>query len=188
MAKSEPRWITVLTEYVPLAIFFGAYKLGDLTLAIQAIVVVTVIAAAVSLVVARRLPVLTLLAGGFVVAFGGASLVLGDDRIYMMKPTIVFALFAAILLVAQAAGRVLLKSALGDTWKLTDEGWRKLTYQYAGFFVAMAALNEVVWRTCSEDTWVNYKVFGGIGLTVLFTVSRVPFIQRHSLPEAAGSK
>lgn len=184
MAESvvaEPRWVRPLTEYVPLAIFFLAYQTGNLTLAIQAIVVVTIVAVAISYAAVRRLPVLSLLGAGLVVLFGGASLALGDDRFFKMKPTVTFTGFALALVVARALGRLPLKSLMQESWKMTEDGWRALTMHYAGFFLFMAAMNELVWRTQTESTWVNYKVFGGIGLMIAFTLSRIPFMKRNAL-------
>jgi intracellular septation protein len=131
----------------------------------------------------RRLPLLTILAGGLVLAFGGLSLLLGDDRIYKMKPTVLYSLFAIALLAAMGMKRLLLKAVLEDAWKLTERGWRKLTVQFAGFFLVMAALNEIAWRFVGEDFWVNFKVFGGVGLTLAFVMSRVPFAKKHALPD-----
>jgi intracellular septation protein len=181
--KREPKWVKALTEYIPLGLFFLAYKVGDLTLAIQVIVGATVVAAIISYAAVRRLPLLTMLAGGLVLAFGGLSLLLGDDRIYKMKPTVLYTLFAIALLVALGFHRILLKALLEDLWRLTEEGWRKLTIQFALFFLAMAALNEIAWRFVGEDFWVNFKVFGGLGLTALFLASRVGFAKKHALPE-----
>ena len=181
----EPRWVRPLTEYLPLGIFFLAYRTGDLTLAIQAIVVVTLVAVAISYVAVRRLPVLSLIGAGLVVLFGGASLALGDDRFFKMKPTVMFTGFALALVVARAVGRLPLKMLLEDTWKMTDTGWRRLTLHYAGFFLVMALLNELVWRTQTESFWMNYKVFGGFGLMIAFTMSQIPFVKRHAVPAAS---
>ncbi len=185
--KREPRWIKALTEYVPLGVFLLAYKVGDLTLAIQAIVVTTAIAVVISLIAVRRLPLLSLLAAGLVLLFGGVSLLLGDDTLYKMKPTVLYSLFAVALLVARAFNRLLLKGVLEDMWKLTEEGWRKLTMQFALFFFVMAGLNELAWRVVGEDFWVAFKVFGGVGLMILFTLSRVPFAKRHALEPSGES-
>ena len=179
--KREPKWVKALTEYVPLGLFLLAYKVGDLTLAIQVIVASTVLAVVISYVAVRRLPLLTMMAAGLVLLFGGVSLLLGDDTIYKMKPTVLYSLFAIALLVARSFDRLLLRSVLEDAWKLTDEGWRKLTTQFALFFFAMAGLNELVWRFMSEDFWVSFKVFGGIGLMLVFVLSRAPFAKKHAL-------
>ncbi len=186
--KREPRWVKALTEYLPLVVFLLAYKVGDLSLAIKAIVITTVLAVAVSYLAVRRLPLLTLLAAALVLLFGGVAILLGDDSFYKMKPTVLYALFAIALLVARTFGRYLLKFAFEDVWKLTELGWQKLTTQYAIFLLIMAALNEVIWRSCSEDVWVAFKVFGGVGLVLAFTASRIPFAKRHSLPKKKKEK
>ena len=162
--------------------------MGDLELAIQVIVASTVIAVIVSYIAVRRLPLLTILAASLVLLFGGVSLLLGDDTLYKMKPTVLYSLFAIALLVARAFGRLLLKSLLEDVWKLTELGWRKLTTQFALFFFVMAALNEIAWRFVGEEFWVGFKVFGGIGLTLAFVASRTPFAKKHALPEPAKAK
>lgn len=182
--KREPKWVKALTEYVPLGLFLLAYKVGDLELAIQVIVASTVVAVIISYAAVRRLPLLTILAAALVLLFGGVSLLIGDDRLYKMKPTVLYSLFAIALLVARGFDRLLLKSVLEDAWKLTEEGWRKLTTQFAVFFFVMAALNEVAWRFVGEEFWVAFKVFGGIGLTLAFVASRIPFAKKHALPEA----
>lgn len=172
--------MTPLTEYAPLVAFFLAYRSADLTFAIQVVVGVTLLAVAASLVAVRRLPVLSLLGAALVLAFGGLSLALGDDRVYKMKPTVLFGVFAVGLVVARAFRRYPLKTALEESWSLTDEGWHRLSLHYAAFFAAMAVANEVVWRTQTEAFWVNWKVFGGVGLTVAVTLSRLPFVRRHA--------
>ena len=186
--KREPKWVKALTEYIPLGLFLLAYWVGDLTLAIQVIVASTVVAMLISYIAVRRLPLLTMLAGGLVLVFGGVSLLLGDDTLYKMKPTVLYSLFAIALLVARGFNRFLLRSVLDDLWKLTDEGWRKLTTQFALFFFVMAGLNEVAWRFVGEDFWVAFKVFGGIGLMLAFVASRMPYAKKHALPEPAKKK
>ena len=104
-----------------------------------------------------------------------------------MKPTIVKAFIAAVLLGGLAFGRPLLKPLFGAVWKIDDDGWRKLTLRFGLFFVAMAVLNEIVWRTQSTDFWVNYKLFGTIGLTFAFSLTQIPVFRRHWIEEAAES-
>ena len=107
-----------------------------------------------------------LVSGVFVVAFGGLTLYLQDDTFIKVKPTIVNLLFAAILFGGLVADRPLLRHLFGGEFKLSDEGWRKLTFRWASFFVALAILNEFVWRTMSTDHWVTFKVFGILTIDV----------------------
>ena len=101
----------------------------------------------------------------------------------MMKPTIVQALFSLILFGGLAFKRPLLSFVLGHAWAMDQEGWRRLTFRFAVFFAAMAGLNELVWRTQSEAFWVNFKIFGILGLTMLFAMTQAPLMQRHHLPQ-----
>ena len=117
--------------------------------------------------------------------FGGLTLWSGDEIFIKMKPTIAQLLFAAVLLGSLAIGRPVLKPLLGAAWPMDDLGVRRLSQRFAVFFLVMAALNEAVWRTQSTDVWVLFKVFGLLGLTLLFSVSQVPLMTRHRLPEAA---
>jgi intracellular septation protein len=113
--------------------------------------------------------------------FGGLTLWLQDETFIKMKPTIVQALFAAILLGGLVFRRPLLKPLLGSMMpSMSDRAWGQLTLRYALFFIAMALLNEVVWRTQSTDLWVSFKVFGLPVLTILFITSQLPFLNRHA--------
>jgi intracellular septation protein len=113
-----------------------------------------------------------------VVVFGGLTIWLQDPRFVMMKPTIINLLFAGVLAYGLVTGRPLLKLIMGEALKLTDQGWHRLSVRWLGFFVAMAALNEIVWRNFSQPTWVNFKV-GILPLTLLFAVAQVGLIRRH---------
>jgi len=115
--------------------------------------------------------------------FGGLTIYLEDETFIKMKPTIVQVAFGAILLTGLAFGRSFLKNLMGSAWAMDDEGWRKLTFRFGLFFLVMAALNEAVWRTQSTDFWVNFKVFGIIGLTLVFAMSQAPLISRHQLED-----
>lgn len=153
-----------------------------------AFMVATVIALAVSLVVMRRLPVMPLVSGVIVVLFGGLTLYLQDDLFIKLKPTIVNLIFAAALLGGlYVFKRPLLAIVFDSVIQLDSEGWRKLSLRWGLFFIFLAALNEVVWRTFSTDTWVTFKVFGTMPLTIIFALSQVPLLQRHALPENAES-
>jgi intracellular septation protein len=116
-----------------------------------------------------------------VAVFGGLTLWLDDPAFIKMKPTIVQALFAAILLGGLAFGRPLLRPVLGMAmpWPLSDHGWRVLTLRWGVFFAVMAVLNEVVWRTQSTDVWVNFKVFGILLITLAFAAAQAPLLYRH---------
>jgi len=182
MQTPAPRWLAPLTDYGPLAVFFAAYLLADLMTATAALMAATLVALVLSYAVARRVPVMAVVTAVIVGAFGGLTLALQDETFIKMKPTIVQLIFAAILFAGLVLRRSPLKAVLGRALELDSAGWRSLSLRYALFFVAMAALNEAVWRTQSESFWVSFKVFGLAALTVAFTVAQMPLISRHQLP------
>jgi intracellular septation protein len=183
-----PGWLKPAIDYGPLAVFFAAYVSLGLMAATAALVVASLIALLLAWVMERRVPLVPLITAIIVVVFGGLTLWLQDETFIKMKPTIVQALFALILLGGLAFGRSLLKPLLGQMLPpMSDAAWRQFTLRYALFFVVMAGLNELVWRTQSTDFWVTFKVFGLSGLTFLFILSQIPFVGRQArLAEATG--
>ncbi|MGI9403102.1 MAG: septation protein A, partial [Hyphomicrobium sp.] len=141
------------------------------------------VATIISLIASRalfgRVPVMPLVTGVFVLVFGGLTLWLQDDHFIKIKPTIVNALFAGALFTGLLAGHSLLKIVFGEVFRLTDEGWRKLTIRWACFFTFLALLNEVVWRSFSTDVWVSFKVFGIMPLTMIFAIAQMGLIKQY---------
>ncbi len=174
-----PAWLRPAADFGPLLLFFGAFKLYDLMTATAVIVVASLVSLAVIWFVERQVPIMPLVTAAVVAVFGGLTLWLQDEMFIKMKPTIVQGIFAAVLLGGLAFGRPLLKPLLGKMMPLTDDGWRGLTLRYGLFFIAMAVLNEIVWRTQSTDFWFNFKVFGITALTFAFILTQMPFINRH---------
>lgn len=175
-------------ELGPLVLFFlgNAYseKFGvapdqKLFVATGVFIAATVVALAIHYVMVRRLPIMPLVSGVVVVVFGGLTLALQDKTFIMVKPTIVNALFGTVLLGGLVFGRSLLSVVLDSMFSLTEEGWRKLTFRWGVFFFVLAALNELVWRTQTEDFWVNFKVFGIMPITVLFALAQTPLLTRY---------
>jgi intracellular septation protein len=192
--KAEPAWLKPVVDYVPLAIFFAAYlfapKTDDnssLLTATAALMIATAIALVISLIVARRVPMMPLITAVIVGVFGGLTLWLKDDTFIKMKPTIVEALFSLILFGGLLFKKPLLKPLMSSAWPMDDTGWHKLTLRFAWFFASMAVLNEIVWRTQSTDFWVSFKVFGLMILTLLFAVAQARLMQRHALPIEADA-
>jgi len=120
-----------------------------------------------------------------VVVFGGLTFLLDDPRFIMVKPTIINLGFAGILFGGLILRRTLLKMLFGEAFNLTEEGWRKLSLRWALFFLTLAGLNEVVWRNFSEATWVNFKVFGILPLTLVFAMAQIGLIKRHEAKTGA---
>ncbi len=129
-----------------------------------------------------RIPVMPLVSGACVIVFGGLTLWLQDDHFIKIKPTIVNALFAGALFFGLLANQPLLRIVFGEVFRLTDEGWRKLTLRWACFFMFLAVLNEIMWRSFSTDTWVNFKVFAVMPLTMAFAVAQVGLLRHYEQP------
>lgn len=179
MTKDQPRWLKPTVDYGPLVAFFATYWIAGLMPATAALIGSTVVALALSLAVARKVPLVPLITATVVGIFGGLTLWFNDPVFVKVKPTIVQGLFSVVLFGGLAFGRPLLSPLLGAAWSMDQDGWRRLTFRFAVFFAAMAGLNEVVWRTQTTDFWVTYKVFGILGLTILFSLSQMPLMTRH---------
>ncbi|GEP11851.1 septation protein A [Methylobacterium gnaphalii] len=189
-----PPLLKLVLEIGPLVIFFlgNAYaeKFGvaadqKLFAATGVFIGATLIALGVHYALIRRLPIMPLVSGVVVVVFGGLTLVLQDKTFIMMKPTIVNSLFGLVLLGGLLFQKSLLSVVLDSVFALTEEGWRKLTFRWGLFFLALAVLNEVVWRTQTEDFWVSFKVFGIMPLTVVFALAQAPLLMRHERKDEA---
>jgi len=185
--RGMPPLLKLLTEVGPLVAFFVANAWGGIFWATGIYMVAAAAALAVSWAMTRRIAIVPIVTLGFVVAFGGLTLILADEVFIKVKVSIINAMFGAILLAGLMLGRPLLKLALGEALNLDPEGWRKLTIRWALFFFAMAGLNEIVWRTVTTDTWVNFKVFGLLPLTLLFAVAQIRLMQRHMVEERSPS-
>jgi intracellular septation protein len=192
-------WLKVGLEIGPLALFFIANARGEaiaerwpaiaalggaIFFATAVFIVATLAALAVSYALTRRLPLMPFVTAIVVVVFGGLTLWLHDATFIKVKPTIIYVLFGGVLLGGLAFGKSFLGYVFDAVFKLTAEGWRKLTMRWGLFFLGLAILNEIVWRTVSTDTWVSFKVFGVLPLTFAFALFQMRLINRYSLAEA----
>jgi intracellular septation protein len=182
MSSSAPTspLLRLALEAGPLGIFFAVNARAGIQAATAAFMVAIVVSLIASRILEKRYPVLPLVTAVFVLVFGGLTLILKDELFIKLKPTVVNSLFGAILLGGLATGRSLLKPLLGTALELDAAGWRTLTLRWGVFFLFLAALNEVIWRTVSTDTWVSFKVFGILPITLAFAFSQAPLIARHS--------
>jgi intracellular septation protein len=142
-----------------------------------------VIALAVSYAFTRHLPTMPLVTAVIVLVFGSLTLLLHDELFIKVKPTIIYVLFGGVLLAGLAFGKPLLGTVFDSVFHLREEGWRKLTWRWAFFFLGLAMLNEIVWRTQTTDVWVTFKVFGVLPLTFLFAALQFPLMSRYAVPE-----
>jgi intracellular septation protein len=195
MLRETSPMLKFALELGPLAVFFLANSRGEqlaetfpalaafggpIFIATGLFMIATAISLSVSWILTRHLPMMPLISGIVVFVFGGLTLWLQDDLFIKLKPTIINTLFGAILLGGLLFGQSLLGYVFNSAFKLDAEGWRKLTLRWGLFFIFLAVLNEVVWRNFSTDTWVAFKVWGTMPITILFTVSQMPLIMRHS--------
>ncbi len=177
-------FIKLFIDIGPLAVFFIYYKIsGDLIEAILPLMLATVISVVISYILEKKIPIMPTLGAGIVVIFGGLT-ILFDNKIFIfMKPTIINIIFAAILYGGIIVKKPLLKYLLGSALKLEEEGWAILTQRWIAFFIALAVLNEIVWRNMSEDFWVSFKVFGILPITFIFTMTQFPLIKKYQVED-----
>lgn len=182
-ARAASPLLRLALELGPLVVFFVANVRADIFVATAAFMIAITVSLLASRLIERRWPVMPLVTAVFVLVFGGLTLWLADSTFIKVKPTVVNTLFGAILLGGLAFGRSLLKPVFGTAFQLEEEGWRILTLRWGLFFLFLAVLNEVVWRTFSEDAWVSFKVFGIMPLTVVFSLLQMPVLNRFQVEE-----
>jgi len=158
----------LLIDIGPLAIFFIFYTRSGLQASILPFMIATVIAVLFSYILEKKIPIMPTVGATIVLIFGGLTIYFDNEVFFKMKPTIINFIFAGILYGGLILKKPLLKYLLGAALKLNDDGWKILTQRWVGFFVALAILNEIIWRTQSTDIWVNFKVFGILPITFLF--------------------
>ena len=176
--------IKFIADFGPLIIFFTIYlsNNNDLKLAIPPFIIATFIALGVIYFLEKKIAMVALIGGILIGLFGGLTLYFDNKVFFYMKPTIINLLFAVVLFFGQyVTKKNLLKILFQNKLNLKSEGWKILNYYWICFFLFVAILNEIVWRTQSELFWVNFKVWGLIPLTILFSVSTLPIINKYKL-------
>jgi len=173
----------LLIDIGPLAVFFIFYTRSGLQASILPLMVATVIAVLFSYILEKKIPIMPTVGAGIVLLFGGLTIYFDNDIFFKMKPTIINVLFAVILYGGILINKPLLKYLLGAALKLEEKGWKILTQRWIGFFIALAILNEIVWRTQSTDIWVNFKVFGILPITFIFTMTQFPLIKKYQIED-----
>jgi len=176
--------VKFVTDFGPLLVFFTMYfnNENDLKIAIPPFIVATVIALIVVYFLEKRIPMVPLMSGVLITFFGGLTLYFDNKIFFYMKPTIINLLFAAILFFGKFfTTKPLLKIFFQNAFDLKSEGWEKLNYRWIFFFIFVAVLNEIVWRTQTEVFWVNFKVWGLLPISFLFMASQFPLINKYKI-------
>ena len=178
--------IKFVTDFGPLLIFFIIYfnNDNDLKTAIPPFIIATLIALIAIYFLEKRIPIVPLVSGVLITFFGGLTIYFDNKIFFYMKPTIINLLFAAVLFFGKYfTQKPLLKIFFQNAINLEDEGWKKLNFRWIGFFISIAVLNEIVWRTQSEAFWVNFKVWGLLPISFLFAASQYPLINKYKLKQ-----
>jgi intracellular septation protein len=181
-SATQSQLLKLAVEVGPLVVFFIVNARAGIFWGTGIFMGATVVSLIASRFVFGRIPVMPLISGACVVVFGGLTLYLQDDHFIKLKPTIVNSLFAGSLFVGLLMGHSLLKVIFGEVFRLNEDGWRKLTIRWACFFAFLAILNEVVWRTVSTDTWVSFKVFAIMPITMIFALAQIGLLRAHEIP------
>jgi intracellular septation protein len=181
-------YLKLALDIGPLLLFFVANSRLGIFAGTAVFMVAIVVALGISYAMTRHWPIMPVVSAVIVLVFGGLTLILHDETFIKVKPTIIYALFGGALLVGYFFDKPLLEIVFDSVFHITDEGWRKLTLRWAGFFLFLAVLNEVVWRTQSTDFWVNAKVFGFMPLTFIFGALQVPLLMKYAVEPASGEE
>ena len=178
--------IKFVTDFGPLLVFFGFYYNSgkDLKVAIPPFIVATIISLAIVWFLEKKIPMIPLIGGILITLFGSLTIYFNNPIFIYIKPTIVNIIFGVGLFLGKFfSDEPLLKKILGNSLKISDEGWNILSNRWILFFLGLAILNEFVWRTQSEEFWVNFKVWGLLPITFIFTAFQVGLINRYKIDE-----
>ncbi len=177
-------FLKIALDIGPLILFFAANSRFGIFTATAAFMVAAIAALVISYVITRHIAVMPVVTAIIVLVFGGLTLVLHDELFIKLKPTIIYLLFGGVLLGGLAFGKNFLGIVFDSVFHLTDEGWRKLTIRWAVFFLFLAVVNEIVWRTQTTDFWVSFKLFGVVPLTFIFGGLQYRLIEKYSAEKA----
>ncbi len=177
----------LIVDLGPLVIFLITFWATNIFVATMVFMAATAAALLWSRIILGKISPLLLFSGVMVLFFGGLTIWLHDETFIKMKPTLYYTMVAAILFFGVITKRPTLKAVMSSAYpELRESGWHILTRNFAWFFVAMAIVNEIVWRNSTTSFWLGYKLWGALPLTLLFGAINVPMILRHSDAEQAG--
>jgi intracellular septation protein len=187
MAAQPKPLLKFLIELGPLVAFFVAWSFAGMFWATGVLMAATVVSAVASKALLGHIPFSLTMTAVLVLFFGALTFWFEDTDFIKMKPTIIYLLFAGVLAAGLYLKRPLIKLLLGEAFKLTEEGWRKLTIRWIGFFITMAVANEII-RHVSEPLWVNFKLFGVLPLTLVFAMAQIGLIRRYEAKTEAETE
>jgi intracellular septation protein len=180
-ANARPAFfLPAVAPIMPAGIAGGAH--AGIFVATAVFMIAIVVALIISWVMTRRLPLMPVVSAIIVLVFGSLTLFLQDETFIKLKPTMIYLLFAAVLFGGHVFDKPLLAMVFDSVFHLTSKGWRILNLRWAFFFLGMAVLNEIVWRTQTTDTWVTFKVFGVLPITFIFGALQLPLLQKYAAP------
>lgn len=171
------------TEFGPLIAFFVGYKVGGIQTATLYMLIVSLVSLAAYYLINRKIHNFSLISSGILLVSASITLITGNPVFIKVKPTILYIVFALSFYFSATREKPLMKYILSSALPLQETSWKILSYRFAGFFVIMAVVNEIVWRNFEEITWVKFKVFGAIPITLIFILMQLPFIMKNRLPE-----
>jgi len=182
--------LKLVLELGPVVAFFVANGRFGIITGTMVFMGATAVSLAVSYALMRKIPIMPLVSGVFVLVFGGLTILLADELFIKLRPTIVNVMFAAILGFGLATNRLFAKIVFETAISLTDRGWVLITRAWMCFFLFLAMMNEIVWRNVPTETWIKFKMFGVMPMTMLFAIALVPLMMKHSLhpPETEAEK
>ena len=177
-------FLKFIADFGPLLIFFTVYYRSgnNLSVAIPPLIIATIVAVVVVYFIEKKIPYVPLIGGIIITLFGGLTLYFNNPIFLYMKPTIINIIFSVILITGKIFfNKNFLKFFFKTAFQLDEDGWDKLNYRWAYFFIFLAFINEIVWRTQPEMIWVNFKVWGILPLTFVFTALQLPMINKHKI-------
>jgi intracellular septation protein len=186
-ALPNPRKVTPLMrlglDLGPLLLFFLSFQWGGIFVGTGVFMLAVLIALAIGYSIERRFSPMPVFTAILVLIFGGLTLYLKNDTFIKMKVTVLYAFFGFTLLGGLAFRRLFVKYVFSTAFELSEEGWRKLTWRWGFFFLALAVVNEIIWRSLPTADWVKFKVFGIVPLIMLFALAQMPLVLKHELKE-----
>ncbi len=181
-AAAKHSWKKMALEMGPVLLFFLLNNKFDLMVATAGFMVASIVSLVLSKVIFKKIAVMPLVGGFLVLIFGGLTLLLDNEIFIKIKPTVINLFFGIVLLVAQLVfKRPLIKLVMAEVASFTDQGWRTLSLMWGFYFLFLATVNEVVWRNFDTDTWVAFKTFGILPVTILFTIMLLPVMKKHMI-------